>query len=347
MKTVSAAWVPNSSTQDIYVRFNGGGFNLDKISFTAPTGMGANLVSNSDFEILGTPADNGWNTWGSGTLAYTTARAYSGSASLAMTGRSGNAPLVWDTKAENSWQLAAGKYQVSVYATIGGVSSAQLVVQAKGVDQQYLTAVDSTTITNGNWTLLQGTFTIAKTGFAQVWVQEGWTAGNPNADLYIDHVSIRPVVASNPNLIPDGTFESGQAGGWFSWNPSNPTVTSTTAHSGTNSLMRAGMQQYGGIGRDISGLVVIGKKYQASAWVNVGSVAGAKGFVKFQTAQTCGAPNDGYPWLAGADVTPGTWQRVTGTVDLTSCTSITQLQLFVGADSGDLYVDDVELTLNP
>jgi len=46
-------------------------------------------------------------------------------------------------------------------------------------------------------------------------------------------------------------------------------------------------------------------------------------------------------------VTNGAWQQITGIVDLTACTSIEKLQLFVGADSGDLYIDDVALTPLP
>ena len=64
--------------------------------------------------------------------------------------------------------------------------------------------------------------------------------------------------------------------------------------------------------------------------------------------QRCdGATSDSYPWLAGATVSNGAWAQVSGTVDLSACTSTEKLQLFVGADSGDLYVDDVTLTPLP
>jgi hypothetical protein len=39
--------------------------------------------------------------------------------------------------------------------------------------------------------------------------------------------------------------------------------------------------------------------------------------------------------------------QLTGVVDLTSCNSVENLLLFVGADAGDLYVDDVTLTPLP
>jgi hypothetical protein len=108
------------------------------------------------------------------------------------------------------------------------------------------------------------------------------------------------------------------------------------------------MQANGALARDIQAQVAPGKRYQATAWVSVGGLAAGSGSVKFQTIQSCnGASSDSYPWLNGATVTNGAWQQITGIVDLTACTSIEKLQLFVGADSGDLYIDDVALTPLP
>ena len=77
-------------------------------------------------------------------------------------------------------------------------------------------------------------------------------------------------------------------------------------------------------------------------------LAAGSGAVKFQTVQSCnGAGSDSYPWLAGDTVSNGAWKQITGTVDLTACTSVEKLLLFVGADSGDLYLDDVALTPAP
>ena len=64
--------------------------------------------------------------------------------------------------------------------------------------------------------------------------------------------------------------------------------------------------------------------------------------------QRCnGATGDSYPWLAGVTVDNGQWVQVTGTVDLSDCASVEKLVLFAGADSGDLYLDDVTLTPLP
>jgi hypothetical protein len=109
-------------------------------------------------------------------------------------------------------------------------------------------------------------------------------------------------------------------------------VTNTSGHAGLQSSMGAGMQKYGAIARDIKAFVTAGRCYQVTAWVSIGSLAAGSGSVKFQTVQSCnGTGSDSYPWLAGATVNNGVWQRVTGTVDLTACTTVEKLQLLVGA----------------
>jgi hypothetical protein len=164
-------------------------------------------------------------------------------------------------------------------------------------------------------------------------------------DLYIDHVSVRPLSGSGLiNLIPDGTFESGQ-GAWGGWSNDGISVVNTTAHSGLQSLKGTAMRTNAGLSRDIMAMVAPGMRYRATAWVSVGNLATGSGLVKFQTVQSCNSlGSDTYPWLTGATVSNGEWQEVTGTVDLTACASIEKLFLFVGADAGDLYVDDVTLT---
>ncbi len=104
---------------------------------------------------------------------------------------------------------------------------------------------------------------------------------------------------------------------------------------------------YGAISRDIKSFVAPGKRYTATAWVSVANVAAGSIQVKWQTVQGCNGTADTYPWLTGVTVSNGAWAKVTGTVDLSGCTSLEKLILFTGADSGDVYIDDVELTALP
>jgi len=124
-------------------------------------------------------------------------------------------------------------------------------------------------------------------------------------------------------------------------------LANSKAHSGTSSLMGASMTANSAIARDIQGLVAPGKRYQATAWVTLGNLAAAAQ-VKWQTVQRCNAvTSDGFPWLAGATITPGEWTQLSGVVDLSGCTSVEKLLLFAGTGAGDLYIDDVTLTPLP
>lgn len=502
MKTVSIPWVPVTGAQNLYVRFNGGGANVDKIQIGAPSGTGKNLITDSDFE-QGTTGN--WWTWVShdsttNTIVNTTARALSGTHALAMTGRTGNSPLVAPSAVTGA-MLPGKTYKVSLWATVGGTTS----------DSTYVTTVtqcstdtsptygrlggwsNSKVITDGTWVELAGDFAIPDCTLSNVGL---WLEGpGVGVDLYIDHVSIRQ--QSSTNIIPNGTFESGSTG-WFSWSggqvsassarahggsksllvtgrsnngpaatdltslvkagtnypfslwvsaqstgsdTTNPGinvtqaatcqgasavytqiggpvsapdgsgwvqitgtvavpsctvtqllfyvqggagadlyvddvqvidsslisnligdgtfesgqgawggwgyttlgVTSSLAHTGQQSLLGTGMQSNGGLGRDIKSLVQPGQRYQASAWVSVANLTSPPVLAKFQTIQACNGGSTSYPWLGGANLGNGGWTQLTGTVDLSACTSIQNLVLFVGADTGDLYVDDVVL----
>ncbi|HYQ04126.1 MAG TPA: endo-1,4-beta-xylanase [Polyangiaceae bacterium] len=504
-KTVSVPWAPFAAQKNVFVRFNGGGSNVDKLTFSAPTGTGKNLIADSDFE-LGTKS--GFFTWGSGTIANTTARAASGTHALAHTGRTDNSPLAIGLTSS----VAPGKtYKVSMYASISGAASAQAYVttglQCVGGSTTYGRLGDwgnVKTINDGQWLEIAGDLVVPDCQLANVqfWLEgpgagvstyldhvsvrqvsttnivsngtfesgtTGWftynggtlsastdrahggtksllvanRANNPpaaidltssvkagnsypfslwaslraadgsskavnvtqattckaadgtsstsyawvagattlngganwawtqfsgtisipstcnltqlqmfvegaaGADLFVDDVQILDNSGTSTNLITDGTFESGQ-GAWGGWGYGSLAVTSTSAHGGSKSLLGSSMTPNSAISRDIKSFVAPGKKFKATAWVSVGNIAAGSGSVKFQTIQSCNAVgSDSYPWLAGDTVTNGAWKQITGTVDLSACTSIEKLQLFVGADSGDLYIDDVSLTPLP
>jgi|GEM_PF-555234 len=496
-QTVTVPWAPINGTQDVFVRFNGGGANVDKLQYAAPTGNGMNLVTDSDFESGTT---GGWWSWGGGAIANTTVRAVSGTHGLAMTARNGNSPLV---QSLTSTVLPGKTYKVSLWATLGGSASSAYVTtvtkctggsdnygrlggwgntkdltdgtwveftgdlvvpdcplanvgmwlegpgagvdlyidhvsvrqqtasnvinngtfesgvagwytwsggtlsattaRAHGGTQSLLVTnrasnapaatdltsvvksgtsypyslyvsiqspdassksinvtqatecrnadgtvspsynwIGSTTVPSGtSWTQLSGTVAVPNCDLARLQI---YVEGGAGADLYVDDVTVTDNGGAPVNLIPDGTFESGQ-GGWFGWG-ATISVETSSAHSGTASLRGASMAS-GAIARDISSFVAPGKRYTASAWVTVGNLAAGSGSVRWQTVQACNGAADSYPWLAGATVSNGVWQKIAGTVDLSACTSIEKLLLFTGADTGDVYIDDVELIALP
>ena len=345
-QTVTIPWASVGTTQDVYVRFNGGGANLQTFQF-APTTTTTNIVQNGTFES----GASGWFTFNGGTLSATTARAHSGAQSLFVTNRASNAPAATDL---TSVVTPGTSYPFSLWASINspdGSSQAINVTEAAScqasdgtVSTTYTWVGGPLTLPSGNtWTQFTGTVAVPNCALTQLLF---WVEGGAGADLYVDDVQVNATSTGPVNLIPDGTFESGQ-GAWGGWGEASVAVTNTAAHSGTQSLKGTTMSN-GALSRDISGLVTPGKRYTATAWVSVGNLAAGSGSVNWQTVQNCNSDaSDSYPWLAGATANNGAWVQVTGTVDLTTCTTINKLLLFAGAASGDLYLDDVSLTALP
>ena len=334
-------WLEGPATADLYI---------DHASVRQQTS--SNIIANGTFES----GTSGWYTWGGATLSATTARAHGGMQSLLVNPRTtNNSPAATDI---TSVVKASTDYPFSLWVSIDSpddTSKAIHVTQATSCK-----AADGTVSTTYSWigapvtvpdttawVQIAGTVAIPTASSCALAQLQLFVEGDTGADLYVDDVQVIDNSGPAANLITDGTFESGQ-GAWGGWSETSVGITATSAHSGAQSLMGTGMQANGAIARDIKGLVTEGKRYQATAWVSVGNVAAPPGAVKFQTVQSCNAGgSDTYPWLAGASVANGAWVQVAGTVDLTACTSVEKLILFVGADSSDLYVDDVSLTALP
>jgi hypothetical protein len=305
-----------------------------------------NIVANGTFES----GTSGWYTWeGGAQLGATTTRAHGGTSSLLVSNRTSGPAATELTAAIKAGTIYPFSLWVSAQTTANsdpnsqGIKVTQAVKCQENANTTYSQIGGPVTVPDGGtWAQITGTVTVPNCTVTQV---QFYVEGAIGSDLYLDDVQVidNSLVG---NLISDGSFESGQ-GAWGGWGYTTLAVTNTTAHSGTQSLLATGMSQYGAIARDIRSLVAPGKKYQASAWVSVASLS-APGAVKFQTVQRCnGASGDSYPWLAGGTVANGAWIQLAGTVDLSACTTIENLVLFVGADSGDLLVDDVVLTALP
>lgn len=112
------------------------------------------------------------------------------------------------------------------------------------------------------WTQITGTIQVPNCTLTQF---QFYVEGGAPADLYVDDVQV--LESGAPNLIPDGTFESGTQGAWFGWNYTTLGVTNTIAHSGNYSLEAAGLSN-GAIARDISAFVTAGSgcRYEHARW---------------------------------------------------------------------------------
>ena len=114
LKTVSIPWAPLAGQKNVFVRFNGGGANVDKLSFSGPQAT-KNIVANGTFEA----GTSGWGTWTAGPVAVrrATARRH---ASLLVSNRANNAPAATDLTSV----VKAGKsYPFSLWASISAPDS--------------------------------------------------------------------------------------------------------------------------------------------------------------------------------------------------------------------------------
>jgi GH35 family endo-1,4-beta-xylanase len=339
--TVTIPWPSVSTTQDMYVTFSGGGANVQTFQFTAPVTT-KNLVSNGTFES----GTSGWYTYSGGTLSASSARAHSGTQSLLVSTRTSNAPAATNI---TSAVTPGASYPFSLWVSVNnaaGTAASINVTQAttcSGASTTYAWIANPKSVpSDGTWTQFTGTVTVPNCTLSSLVF---YVEGGVGSDLYVDDVAVTATLTGPVNLIPDGTFESGQ-GSWGGWGEQSVAVTTAAAHSGTHSLLGTAMSN-GALSRDISAFVTPGKKYQAIAWVSVDSVAAGSEGVNWQTVQNCNGAGDSYPWLNGATVSNGAWVQVSGTVDLSACTTIGKLLLFAGTASGNLYLDDVTLTALP
>lgn len=160
-----------------------GGFTTSEDnSSTCDVDPPPNLVTNYDFEQNST----GWESW-IGTVSVSTARAYTGTRSLLVTGSStGPAATVLDGA------QAGATYNVSFWVDVGKVSTAQVnltkEVTCNGATT-YEWLVDSPEVTAGVWTQLAGAFTIAS-NCSSPKVKVYAEGSGTNVDLYVDNVSI-------------------------------------------------------------------------------------------------------------------------------------------------------------
>jgi hypothetical protein len=334
-----------------------------------PTG---NLAGNGDLEY-GTAV--GWSPLGTTVVGLsdatdaTAGSAHGGRYSIAATnrGHASDGPAY-------GLPTGAGRTDVSAWvlqkqdATLGGVLQVRLTCGSGTTTVTIGSA--STALAQGVWTQIAGsidTSTLADcvpsatapgvTREATLFVGQA-TAGTPVAfpDLYVDDLVVS--IPDAHNLAGNSTFEAGVTDGWSVNGAGNLTISSTTAHSGTQSLAL--------LGRTASSA---GPRYALPLGPARYSVvlqvrhAGAKAHdLLLQPTYTClGAAQVRPPPVATAAAVAGnTWTSLAGTVtlpptDAPAGCQLTQAALFVQQEAGvcgtvecpDLYVDDVSITLAP
>ncbi len=324
--TLSVPFLPISGERNVFVAF-GGGVNLDKISFSAPAGVGPNLIANNEFE----ENTNGWYTW-NGTLSTSNQYAVTGAQSLRSTNRNGNGPIATSL---NGLVSPGKSYEVSMWTTVTGAAASVNVTQAVNCagSTAYTWLINPVAVQVGQWTKLSGTLAVPDCVLNDIQI---FAEGPNGGDLYLDHVSVRAQQASN--IVSNGTFESGTSG-WYTY---SGVASSTTAraHSGSRSLLIGNRTGNAPAVTDLSQVVTKGVSYSASFWVSIGGAPSAN--VNLTQKVTCDGVTS-YSWFVNpVTVNDGQWVELKGTLNIPNCTNLTEVQIFAeGPAAGvDMYVDD-------
>ncbi|WP_433364491.1 family 43 glycosylhydrolase [Actinoplanes sp. CA-142083] len=177
-----------TGTQDLYLRFTGGGGSLFNVNWWQFSGSAAttDAITNGTTEN----GTTGWRVFGAGTLTSNTSVAHGGTRSLAIAGRTAS----WNGIAQDvTSRLTSGKtYTTSAWVrSQSGTPSARatLAITAGG-STTYMSLTPSTTVNSGGWTLLSGTAAVSWSGTltnATFYVEtDSGTDG-----YYLDDVSLR------------------------------------------------------------------------------------------------------------------------------------------------------------
>lgn len=332
--TLSVPFYPLSGAHNVFFRFNGGYgvANVDRLAFSAPVGVGANLLPNGSFET----GTSGWFTW-SGSLVATNTLFATGAQSLSVTNRTGNAPAATNVTA---LVLPGKTYKVNLLTTVTGAASSSVKLTRKVTcngSTSYTQFGNSVTVTEGQWATLSGDLVVPDCANSEVtFFAEGPAAG---IVLYVDHVSMRQVTASN--IVNNGTFESGTAG-WFTWSGSL-SATTTRAHSGATSLLISPRTGNAPAATNLTSVVVPGQSYQVSLWTTIGAASSAS--VKLTQKTQCQGQSATYAQIASpVTVTDGVWSELKATMTVPSC-ALAEITVYAeGPAAGvDLYIDDVNI----
>ena len=328
---VTVPFFPVSGERNVFAVFSGG-VNIDKFSFSAPAGVGPNLIANGEFEAN----TNGWYSW-NGTLSTSNQYVLTGAQSLRSTNRNGNGPMATNI---TSLVTPGRSYNVEMWTTVTGAAANVNVTQAVncGGTTTYSWLINPVAVQVGQWSKLSGTLNVPDCVLNDLQI---YAEGPNGGDMYLDHVSLRAKQASN--IVANGTFESGISG----WSTYSGVASSTTAraHSGTRSLLIGNRTGNAPAMTNLTSVVTKGASYNASFWVSIGNAASAN--VNLTQKVVCDGVTT-YSWFANpVAVSDGQWVELKGTLNIPTCANLSEFTIWAeGPGAGvDLYVDDVNVSI--
>jgi arabinoxylan arabinofuranohydrolase len=151
-----------TGTQDLYLRFTGGGGSLFNVNWWQFGGSAAatDAITNGNAENGAT----GWRVFGAGTLTSNTSPVHGGGRSLALTGRTAS----WNGIAQDvTSRLTNGRTYTTtawVRSQTGTPSARATLAITAGGNTSYRSLTPSTPVNSGGWTQLSGTATVSWSG---------------------------------------------------------------------------------------------------------------------------------------------------------------------------------------
>jgi arabinoxylan arabinofuranohydrolase len=150
-----------TGTQDLYLRFTGGGGSLFNVNWWQFSGSAAtDAITNGNAENGAT----GWRVFGAGTLTSNTSPVHGGARSLALAGRTAS----WNGIAQDvTSRLTNGKTYTTtawVRSQTGTPSARATLAITAGGNTSYLSLTPSTPVNSGGWSQLSGTATVSWSG---------------------------------------------------------------------------------------------------------------------------------------------------------------------------------------
>ena len=177
-----------TGTQDLYLRFTGGGGSLFNVNWWQFGGSAAatDAITNGNAENGAT----GWRVFGAGTLTSNTSPVHGGARSLALTGRTAS----WNGIAQDvTSRLTNGRTYTTtawVRSQTGTPSARATLAISAGGNTSYLSLTPSTPVNSGGWTQLSGTATVSWSGTLSSATFYVETASGSDA-YYLDDVSLQ------------------------------------------------------------------------------------------------------------------------------------------------------------
>ena len=177
-----------TGTQDLYLRFTGGGGSLFNVNWWQFGGSATatDAITNGNAENGAT----GWRVFGAGTLTSNTSPVHGGARSLALTGRTAS----WNGIAQDvTSRLTNGKTYTTtawVRSQTGTPSARATLAITAGGNTSYLSLTPSTPVNSGGWTQLSGTATVSWSGTLSSATFYVETAAGSDA-FYLDDVSLQ------------------------------------------------------------------------------------------------------------------------------------------------------------